>query len=146
MMKISSSAGWKVHWRYSTGSKNSRHWSSHKILIGYIIISSFFQATPLFLTLAIIELSDIVFAVGIGTSYVKYSFLLRLRWIDFHWVSYLQIDSIPAVFGVTRDPFIVFSSNIFAILGKSYLFSVSFIITYLKLLIDHINMLYLMQD
>lgn len=28
-----------------------------------------------------------------------------------------QVDSIPAVFGVTRDPFIVFSSNLFAILG-----------------------------
>jgi hypothetical protein len=28
-----------------------------------------------------------------------------------------QVDSIPAVFGVTRDPLIVFSSNMFAILG-----------------------------
>lgn len=45
------------------------------------------------LTVAVIELSDIAFAV----------------------------DSIPAVFGVTRDPFIVFSSNLFAILGlRSY--------------------------
>lgn len=47
------------------------------------------KATPLLLTVAVIELSDIAFA----------------------------IDSIPAVFGVTRDPFIVFSSNLFAILG-----------------------------
>ncbi|PIA52893.1 hypothetical protein AQUCO_01000631v1 [Aquilegia coerulea] len=46
------------------------------------------KATPLLLTVAVIELSDIAFAV----------------------------DSIPAVFGVTRDPFIVFSSNLFAIL------------------------------
>ncbi|KAL8140726.1 hypothetical protein V2J09_006747 [Rumex salicifolius] len=46
------------------------------------------KATPLLLTVAVIELSDIAFAV----------------------------DSIPAVFGVTRDPFIVFSSNMFAIL------------------------------
>lgn len=30
-----------------------------------------------------------------------------------------QVDSIPAVFGVTRDPFIVFTSNLFAILGIS---------------------------
>ncbi|KAH0468953.1 hypothetical protein IEQ34_002185 [Dendrobium chrysotoxum] len=45
------------------------------------------KATPLLLTVAVIELSDIAFAV----------------------------DSIPAVFGVTRDPFIVFSSNLFAI-------------------------------
>ncbi|KAK8510700.1 hypothetical protein V6N13_024781 [Hibiscus sabdariffa] len=53
------------------------------------------QATPLLLTVAVIELSDIAFAV----------------------------DSIPAVFGVTRDPFIVFSSNIFAILGLRSLYT-----------------------
>uniref|UniRef100_A0A1D1ZIB7 Putative membrane protein STKORF319 n=2 Tax=Anthurium amnicola TaxID=1678845 RepID=A0A1D1ZIB7_9ARAE len=52
------------------------------------------KATPLLLTLAVIELSDIAFAV----------------------------DSIPAVFGVTRDPFIVFTSNIFAILGLRSLY------------------------
>ena len=45
--------------------------------------------TPLFLVLLTIETTDIVFAV----------------------------DSIPAVFGVTQDPFIVYTSNIFAILG-----------------------------
>ena len=32
------------------------------------------------------------------------------------------VDSIPAVFGVTRDPFIVFTSNIFAILGLRALY------------------------
>lgn len=53
------------------------------------------KATPLLLTLAVVELSDIVFAV----------------------------DSIPAVFGVTRDPLIVFSSNIFAILGLRSLYT-----------------------
>jgi tellurite resistance protein TerC len=46
-------------------------------------------ATPLLLVLLVVEWSDLVFA----------------------------IDSIPAVFAVTRDPFIVYSSNIFAILG-----------------------------
>lgn len=46
------------------------------------------------LTVAVIELCDIAFAV----------------------------DSIPAVFGVTRDPFIVFSSNLFAILGLRSLY------------------------
>jgi len=51
-------------------------------------------ATPLFLALALIELSDVVFAV----------------------------DSIPAIFGVTLDPFIVFTSNIFAILGLRSLY------------------------
>jgi tellurite resistance protein TerC len=46
-------------------------------------------ATPLFLVLLIIESTDIAFAV----------------------------DSIPAIFGITQDPFIVLTSNIFAILG-----------------------------
>ncbi|MBP9692104.1 MAG: TerC/Alx family metal homeostasis membrane protein [Alphaproteobacteria bacterium] len=50
--------------------------------------------TPLFLTLLLIEVSDIVFA----------------------------IDSIPAIFAVTLDPFIVFTSNIFAILGLRSLY------------------------
>jgi tellurite resistance protein TerC len=50
--------------------------------------------TPLFLTLVTVEVSDLVFA----------------------------IDSIPAVFAVTRDPFIVFTSNIFAILGLRALY------------------------
>ncbi|BDG06881.1 TerC family protein [Anaeromyxobacter oryzae] len=51
-------------------------------------------ATPLFLALALIEVSDVVFA----------------------------LDSIPAIFGVTLDPFIVFTSNIFAILGLRSLY------------------------
>jgi len=46
-------------------------------------------ATPLLLTLVAVEVSDVIFAV----------------------------DSIPAIFAVTADPFIVFTSNIFAILG-----------------------------
>jgi tellurite resistance protein TerC len=46
-------------------------------------------ATPLFLALIMVEAADIVFAV----------------------------DSVPAIFAVTRDPFIVYTSNIFAILG-----------------------------
>jgi len=53
-------------------------------------------ATPLLLVLLVIEWSDLVFA----------------------------IDSIPAIFAVTRDPFIVYSSNIFAILGLRALFFV----------------------
>lgn len=52
------------------------------------------KATPLLLTVAVIELSDIAFAV----------------------------DSIPAVFGVTRDPLIILSSNIFAISGLRSLY------------------------
>ena len=54
------------------------------------------SATPLFLVLLVIEWSDLVFA----------------------------IDSIPAVFAITRDPFIVYSSNLFAILGLRALFFV----------------------
>ena len=51
-------------------------------------------ATPLLLVLVAIEATDIVFAV----------------------------DSIPAIFGVTSDPFIVYTSNIFAILGLRALY------------------------
>ena len=51
-------------------------------------------ATPLFLVLLVVESTDLVFA----------------------------IDSIPAIFAITRDPFIVYSSNIFAILGLRALF------------------------
>ena len=50
--------------------------------------------TPLFIALAVIETSDVLFAV----------------------------DSIPAIFGVTTDPFIVFTSNIMAILGLRSLY------------------------
>lgn len=52
--------------------------------------------TPLMMVLILIEISDIVFAV----------------------------DSIPAIFAITTDPFIVFSSNIFAILGLRALYFV----------------------
>ncbi len=52
------------------------------------------HATPLLMTLVAVEITDVVFAV----------------------------DSIPAVFAVTRDPFIVFTSNVFAILGLRSLF------------------------
>jgi TerC family integral membrane protein len=46
-------------------------------------------ATPLLLVLILVEVTDLIFA----------------------------IDSIPAIFGVTRDPFLVFTSNIFAVMG-----------------------------
>jgi tellurite resistance protein TerC len=53
-----------------------------------------FLITPLFIVLLVIEFSDVIFAV----------------------------DSIPAIFSVTNDPFIVFFSNIFAIIGLRSLF------------------------
>ena len=52
------------------------------------------MATPLFLILLVVESTDLVFAV----------------------------DSIPAIFAVTQDPFIVFTSNVFAILGLRALY------------------------
>lgn len=65
-------------------------------------------ATPLFITLLVIETTDVAFAV----------------------------DSIPAVFSVSRDPFIVLTSNIFAILGLRALYfalaAVAKYFTYLK--------------
>lgn len=51
-------------------------------------------ATPLFITLLFVEFTDIIFAV----------------------------DSIPAIFAITKEPFIVFTSNVFAILGLRALF------------------------
>jgi tellurite resistance protein TerC len=53
-------------------------------------------ATPLLLVVLVVEWSDLVFA----------------------------IDSIPAIFAITRDPFLVYSSNIFAILGLRAMFFV----------------------
>jgi tellurite resistance protein TerC len=50
--------------------------------------------TPLFVTLVVVELTDIIFA----------------------------IDSVPAVFAVTSEPLIVFTSNVFAILGLRSLY------------------------
>ena len=65
-------------------------------------------ATPLFITLLVIETTDVAFAV----------------------------DSIPAVFSVSRDPFIVLTSNIFAILGLRALYfalaAIAKFFTYLK--------------
>lgn len=54
------------------------------------------KATPLFLCMIAIEISDVVFAV----------------------------DSIPAVFGVTENPLVVFSSNMFAIMGLRSLYTI----------------------
>ena len=51
-------------------------------------------ATPLFVTLLLVEVTDVIFAV----------------------------DSIPAIFAVTTDPFIVYTSNVFAIMGLRSLY------------------------
>jgi tellurite resistance protein TerC len=53
-------------------------------------------ATPLFMALLLVEFTDVIFA----------------------------LDSIPAIFAITQDPFLVFTSNIFAILGLRSMFFV----------------------
>jgi tellurite resistance protein TerC len=60
----------------------------------FTVVDGARAATPLFVTLLLVDLADVVFAV----------------------------DSIPAIFAVTQDPFIVFTSNAFAILGLRALY------------------------
>jgi tellurite resistance protein TerC len=60
----------------------------------FTLVDGHRAATPLFLSLVIVETTDVIFAV----------------------------DSIPAVFGITHDPFLVFTSNVFAILGLRSLY------------------------
>jgi len=63
--------------------------------------------TPLALVLLVVETTDVIFA----------------------------LDSIPAIFGVTSDPFIVFTSNVFAILGlRSLYFVLASLMGYFRLL------------
>lgn len=52
------------------------------------------RATPMFLVLVVVETTDLAFA----------------------------LDSIPAIFAITKDPFIIYSSNVFAILGLRALY------------------------
>jgi len=62
----------------------------------FTIIDGVKKATPLFICMIALEISDVVFAV----------------------------DSIPAVFGVTSNPLVVFSSNMFAIMGLRSLYTI----------------------
>lgn len=75
----------------------SRHFSVHPEYVGnkfFVRIGGKRMITPLFIVLLIVEFTDLIFAV----------------------------DSIPAIFAVTKDPYIVFFSNIFAILGLRSMF------------------------
>jgi tellurite resistance protein TerC len=75
----------------------SRYFAVHPKFEGnrfFVKIDHKKMVTPLFLVLLIIEVTDLVFAV----------------------------DSIPAIFSITKDPYIVFFSNIFAILGLRSMF------------------------
>lgn len=69
---------------------------THGYRNGHWVVKEFgrWYATPLLVVLIAIELTDVVFA----------------------------IDSIPAVMGITQDPFIVYTSNIFAVLGLRALY------------------------
>lgn len=60
----------------------------------FVKLNGAWTVTPLFITLIFVEFSDLVFA----------------------------IDSIPAIIGITNDPFLVFTSNVFAILGLRSLY------------------------
>jgi tellurite resistance protein TerC len=75
----------------------SRHFAVYPEFVGkkfFLKIDGKKYITPLFLVLLIVEFTDLIFAV----------------------------DSIPAIFAVTKDPYIVFFSNIFAILGLRSMF------------------------
>ena len=69
----------------------------------FVVKDGIRHATPLFLVLIAVETSDVLFAV----------------------------DSIPAIFGVTQDPFIVYTSNVMAILGlRSLYFALAGLLEY----------------
>ncbi len=73
----------------------------------FVVKSGRLMVTPLFLVVMVVEFSDLVFA----------------------------FDSVPAVFAVTKDPYIVFFSNIFAIMGlRSMFFFLSNIMHYFRYL------------
>lgn len=75
----------------------NRFFKVHNHFVGnkfFVTIDGVRKVTPLFLVLLIIEGTDLIFAV----------------------------DSIPAIFSVTKDPYIVFFSNIFAIIGLRSMF------------------------
>lgn len=75
----------------------NKYFKVHNHFVGnkfFVKINGVKKMTPLFLVLIIIEFTDLIFAV----------------------------DSIPAIFSVTKDPYIVFFSNIFAIIGLRSMF------------------------
>ena len=103
--------GLKMGWEFLSGKKKEKIDTEHHPVVSFM--SKYFRVTkedheqkfwinrggkifftPLFIVLLIIEFSDVLFAV----------------------------DSVPAVFSVTLDPYIVFFSNIFAILGLRSMF------------------------
>jgi tellurite resistance protein TerC len=75
----------------------SKYFNVYKSFVGhkfFVKVDGKWFITPLFIVLLVIEFSDVIFAV----------------------------DSIPAIFAISKDPYIIFFSNIFAILGLRALF------------------------
>jgi tellurite resistance protein TerC len=82
------------HWLVKWLSKHVRVYKRYVTGHFFIRFKGNMYITPLFIVLIMIEFTDLIFA----------------------------FDSIPAIFAITRDPFIVFFSNIFAIIGLRSLF------------------------
>ncbi len=73
----------------------------------FVRVGGLWRATPLFLVLIVVETTDLAFA----------------------------LDSIPAVFAITRDPFIVYTSNVFAVLGlRAFYFLLAGVLPYFRYL------------
>lgn len=84
----------KDHWLVKFLSKHTMVYPSFVKGKFFVREDKTFFITPLFIVLIIVEFTDLIFAM----------------------------DSIPAIFAITRDPFVVFFSNIFAIMGLRSLF------------------------
>jgi tellurite resistance protein TerC len=82
------------HWLVKFLSKYARVWPTYEKGSFMVKRDKLVYLTPLFVVLLLVEVTDVIFAT----------------------------DSIPAIFAVTRDPFLVFFSNIFAIIGLRSLF------------------------
>ena len=95
---------WQKNDQLQSGDSRLMSWLRRKLRVTdelhgqsfWIRIDGRLRATPMLLALLMVEVSDVIFAV----------------------------DSIPAIFAVTTDPFLVFTSNIFAIMGLRSLFFV----------------------
>ncbi|MBK8097545.1 MAG: TerC family protein [Planctomycetes bacterium] len=95
---------WQKNDQLQSGDSRLMSWLRRKLRVTdelhgqsfWIRVDGRLRATPMLLALLMVEVSDVIFAV----------------------------DSIPAIFAVTTDPFLVFTSNIFAIMGLRSLFFV----------------------
>ena len=91
------------HWLVKYLSKHAKVYPTYAEDKFFVRSNKILYITPLFIVLLLIEVTDLIFAT----------------------------DSIPAIFAVTRDPYLVFFSNIFAIIGLRSLFFLLLRIIYL---------------